>query len=49
MNGGYEPNDEECLNPWRDETEEEELARAVQSAAITDGGEEKKAEEKPQE
>ncbi|XP_026736188.1 nucleosome assembly protein 1-like 1 isoform X2 [Trichoplusia ni] len=50
VNGGYEPNDEECLNPWRDETEEEELARAVQGAAITDGTEEKKpAEEKPAE
>lgn len=49
MNGGYEPTDEECLNPWRDENEEEELARAVQSAAITDGSEEKKPEEKPAE
>lgn len=49
MNGGYEPTDEECLNPWRDENEEEELARAVQSAAITDGSEEKKPEDKPAE
>ncbi|KAJ8720926.1 hypothetical protein PYW08_006391 [Mythimna loreyi] len=49
VNGGYEPNDEECLNPWRDENEEEELARAVQSAAITDGTDEKKPEEKPAE
>ena len=49
VNGGYEPNDEECLNPWRDENEEDELARAVQSAAITDGTEEKKPEEKPAE
>ncbi|XP_075982358.1 nucleosome assembly protein 1-like 1 isoform X3 [Anticarsia gemmatalis] len=49
VNGGYEPNDDECQNPWRDETEEEELARAVQSAAITDGSDEKKAEDKPQE
>lgn len=43
MNGAYEPNDEECLNPWRDENEEEELAKAVESAAITDG----KKEEEP--
>ncbi|KAJ8728685.1 hypothetical protein PYW07_006381 [Mythimna separata] len=49
VNGAYEPNDEECLNPWRDENEEEELARAVQSAAITDGTDEKKPEEKPAE
>lgn len=37
VNGLYEPNDEECLNPWRDENEDEELARAVQGAAITEG------------
>ncbi|XP_030025312.1 nucleosome assembly protein 1-like 1 isoform X3 [Manduca sexta] len=37
VNGIYEPTDEECVNPWRDENEEDELARAVQSAAITDG------------
>lgn len=47
VNGLYEPNDEECLNPWRDENEDEELARAIQSAAITEGekkeGEETKA------
>lgn len=41
MNGTYEPNDDECLNPWRDDTEEEELARAVQNAAITEGEEKK--------
>ncbi|CAB3232187.1 unnamed protein product [Arctia plantaginis] len=49
VNGGYEPTDEESVNPWRDETEEEELARAVQNAAIVEGTEEKKPEEKPQE
>lgn len=47
VNGLYEPTDEECLNPWRDENEDEELARAVQGAAITEGekkeGEETKA------
>ena len=43
VNGGYEPTDDECQNPWRDDTEEEELARAVQSAAITEG--DKKEEE----
>lgn len=37
------------MNPWRDETEEEELARAVQNAAIEEGTDEKKPEEKPQE
>lgn len=42
VTGDYEPTDEECLNPWRDENEEEELARAVQNAAITDGGEDNK-------
>ncbi|XP_053616237.1 nucleosome assembly protein 1-like 1-A isoform X2 [Plodia interpunctella] len=47
--GGYEPTDDECLNPWRDENEEEELARAVQSTAITDGSEKKEGEEKPAE
>ncbi|XP_026317862.1 nucleosome assembly protein 1-like 1 isoform X2 [Hyposmocoma kahamanoa] len=51
VNGLYEPTDEECLNPWRDENEDEELARAVQSAAITEGekkeGEETKAVESP--
>ncbi|XP_063831890.1 nucleosome assembly protein 1-like 1 isoform X1 [Ostrinia nubilalis] len=41
VSGDYEPNDDECLNPWRDESEEEELARAVQNAAITDGTEDK--------
>nr|XP_021207483.1 nucleosome assembly protein isoform X2 [Bombyx mori] len=41
VNGTYEPNDDECLNPWRDDTEEEELARAVQNAAITEGEEKK--------
>ncbi|XP_026751725.2 nucleosome assembly protein 1-like 1 isoform X1 [Galleria mellonella] len=45
VSGSYEPTDEECLNPWRDENEEEELARAVQGAAITDGTEKKPAEE----
>ncbi|XP_063537900.1 nucleosome assembly protein 1-like 1 isoform X1 [Cydia strobilella] len=45
VNGTYEPNDNECLNPWRDETEEEELARAVQQAALTDGEEKKEGEE----
>lgn len=47
VNGLYEPNDEECLNPWRDENDDEELAKAVQGAAITEGekkeGEETKA------
>ncbi|XP_068622947.1 nucleosome assembly protein 1-like 1-B isoform X2 [Battus philenor] len=37
VNGLYEPTDDECLNPWRDDSEEEELARAVQNAAITEG------------
>ncbi|XP_050355641.1 nucleosome assembly protein 1-like 1-B isoform X2 [Nymphalis io] len=41
VNGSYEPTDEECLNPWRDETEEEELARSVQNAAIADSDEKK--------
>ncbi|KAL0829907.1 hypothetical protein ABMA28_003384 [Loxostege sticticalis] len=41
VSGDYEPADEECLNPWRDESEEEELARAVQGAAITDGADDK--------
>ncbi|XP_063384707.1 nucleosome assembly protein 1-like 1 [Cydia fagiglandana] len=45
VNGTYEPTDNECLNPWRDETEEEELARAVQQAALTDGEEKKEGEE----
>ena len=44
VNGLYEPTDEECQNPWCDETEEAELARAVQGAAITEG--EKKDEKK---
>ncbi|KAI5639824.1 nucleosome assembly protein (NAP) domain-containing protein [Phthorimaea operculella] len=46
VNGEYEPTDEECQNPWRDE-EEEELAKAVANAAITDG--DKKDEDKPAE
>ncbi|CAH2087890.1 unnamed protein product [Euphydryas editha] len=41
VNGSYEPTDDECLNPWRDETEEEELARSVQNAAIADSDEKK--------
>ncbi|CAG9782540.1 unnamed protein product [Diatraea saccharalis] len=41
VGGDYEPTDDECQNPWRDETEEEELARAVQGAAITDGSDDK--------
>uniref|UniRef100_A0A1E1W5B4 Nucleosome assembly protein 1-like 1 n=1 Tax=Pectinophora gossypiella TaxID=13191 RepID=A0A1E1W5B4_PECGO len=44
VNGAYEPTDEECTNPWRDD-EEEELARAVQGAAITDGEKPKEGEE----
>lgn len=40
VNGGYEPTDDECQNPWRDDAEEEELARAVQNAAITEGDKE---------
>ncbi|XP_041968987.1 nucleosome assembly protein 1-like 1 isoform X2 [Aricia agestis] len=48
VNGVYEPKDEECQNPWRDEAEEEELAQAVQKAAITDG-EDKTGENKPEE
>ncbi|XP_072945546.1 nucleosome assembly protein 1-like 1 isoform X2 [Epargyreus clarus] len=46
VNGAYEPTDEECVNPWRDENEEEELARAVQGAAITDGDDKVKEEPK---
>ncbi|CAH2055731.1 unnamed protein product, partial [Iphiclides podalirius] len=51
VNGLYEPTDDECLNPWRDDSEEEELARAVQNAAITDGDDKAKAgdETKPAE
>ncbi|XP_060806366.1 nucleosome assembly protein 1-like 1 isoform X2 [Amyelois transitella] len=49
VSGAYEPTDEECLNPWREETEEDELARAVQGAAITDGAEKKEGEEKTNE
>ncbi|CAH0397105.1 unnamed protein product [Chilo suppressalis] len=41
VGGEYEPTDEECLNPWREENEEEELARAVEGAAITDGTDDK--------
>ncbi|KOB77114.1 Nucleosome assembly protein isoform 1 [Operophtera brumata] len=37
VNGSYEPTEEECQNPWRDETEEEDLAKAVANAAITEG------------
>lgn len=48
VNGAYEPTDNECLNPWRDETEEEELARSVQNTAIADS-DEKKEENKPAE
>ncbi|GBP42503.1 Nucleosome assembly protein 1-like 4 [Eumeta japonica] len=36
LSGDYEPKDEECVNPWRDDSEEEELARGVRSAAISD-------------
>ncbi|XP_069362347.1 nucleosome assembly protein 1-like 1 isoform X3 [Maniola hyperantus] len=45
VTGAYEPTDEECLNPWRDETEEEELARAVQNAAIAEGDDKKEVKE----
>ncbi|KAG7304816.1 hypothetical protein JYU34_010184 [Plutella xylostella] len=45
VNGAYEPTDAECVNPWRDENEEEELARAVQGAAITDGDDKDKKDE----
>ncbi|KAJ2941181.1 hypothetical protein O0L34_g10412 [Tuta absoluta] len=48
VNGEYEPTDEECQNPWRDE-EEEELAKAVQNAAITDGDKKEGEDVKPAE
>ncbi|CAF4761605.1 unnamed protein product [Pieris macdunnoughi] len=34
--GTHEPTDEECNTPWHDDTKEEELAKAVQNAAIED-------------
>lgn len=49
VNGLYEPTDEECLNPWRDDNEDEELARAVQGAAITEGEKKEGEETKPTE
>lgn len=45
MNGHYEPTDEECQNPWRDDSEEEELARAVQNASLTEGEDKKEGNE----
>ncbi|XP_013141297.1 PREDICTED: nucleosome assembly protein 1-like 1 isoform X1 [Papilio polytes] len=45
VNGHYEPTDEECQNPWRDDSEEEELARAVQNASLTEGEDKKEGNE----
>lgn len=45
MNGTYEPTDEESVNPWRDDTEEEALARAVQATKINDQDKPPKPEE----
>lgn len=36
MNAVYEPTDAECVNPWRDDTDEEELVRAVRDANLKD-------------
>ncbi|VVD00339.1 unnamed protein product [Leptidea sinapis] len=49
VNGHYEPTDAECHTPWHDDTEEEELAKAVQNAAITDKeqNDQNKTEEPP--
>ncbi|KAL4713466.1 hypothetical protein ACJJTC_010451 [Scirpophaga incertulas] len=41
VSGEYEPTDEECVNAWRDEMVDEELARMVQNTSVTEGDKEK--------